>query len=49
MFASKVQGQQERGTRLIAKSELTNHQLDGEEFSGPGWLGVPNSDNGTAD
>jgi transcriptional regulator with XRE-family HTH domain len=45
LFASKVEGQEGRGTRLIGRTEMTYHQLtEGREtksFAGPGWLGDP--------
>lgn len=43
LFASKVHGEEVRGTRLVARSELTYHELGrGRErtrFAGPGWFG----------
>src|SRR5207249_7020006 len=43
LFASKVRGEEQRGTRLVARSELTYHQLgrgrERTQFAGPGWFG----------
>lgn len=43
IFASKVEGAEELGTRVIGRTELTYHELrDGrsvERFAGPGWFG----------
>lgn len=44
LFASKVAGEEDRGTRLVGRSELTYHELKTgakkQRFAGPGWLGV---------
>ncbi len=43
LFASKVRGEEERGTRLVGRSELTYHELgrgrNRGRFAGPGWFG----------
>jgi RNA polymerase primary sigma factor len=43
VFASKVEGEESRGTRLIGRTEMTYHELrEGrsvQRFAGPGWLG----------
>ncbi len=45
LYASKVEGDESRGTRLVGRSELTYHELKiggkKHRFAGPGWLGVP--------
>jgi transcriptional regulator with XRE-family HTH domain len=45
LYASKVEGDESRGTRLVGRSELTYHELKvggkKHHFAGPGWLGVP--------
>lgn len=45
VFASRVEGEESRGTRLIGRTELTYHELrEGravQRFAGPGWLGEP--------
>jgi transcriptional regulator with XRE-family HTH domain len=45
IFASKVLGEEERGTRVIGRSELTYHELgagrSSQRFAGPGWFGIP--------
>ncbi len=40
LYASKVVGEEGRGTRVIAKAELPYHEFDEDErFWGVGWLG----------
>jgi transcriptional regulator with XRE-family HTH domain len=45
IFASKVAGEESRGTRIVGRSELTYHELKvggkKQQFAGPGWLGIP--------
>jgi hypothetical protein len=45
IFASKVEGAEDRGTRVIGRTELTYHEVregrSTQRFAGPGWLGEP--------
>jgi transcriptional regulator with XRE-family HTH domain len=53
LYASKVEGEENRGTRLVGRSELTYHELKvggrKHRFAGPGWLGVPGQRDGVVE
>jgi RNA polymerase primary sigma factor len=40
LFASRIPGES-RGVRVAGRTELTWHSLEGRQWAGPGWFGIP--------